>query len=155
MQKFIILCDLDGTLCDNDHRQHHIEQDSNDISPDFKKDWKTFFSKAYDDPPIVHMLHLLDMLNRDLVEIWITTGRPEDCKYDTIDWLRKHNVHYDKLIMRPKGDHTDDGILKPSWLIDGTIPKDRVLFALDDRQRVVDGWRKAGIPCLQVAPGDF
>ena len=29
------------------------------------------------------------------------------------------------------------------------------IIAFDDRDRVVAAWRSAGIPCLQVAPGDF
>jgi len=57
--------------------------------------------------------------------------------------------------MRSVGDHTDDGVLKPSWLSDGTIPRERVHLAIDDRNRVVKAWRDAGIPCLQIAEGDF
>jgi hypothetical protein len=34
--------------------------------------------------------------------------------------------------MRKEGDFTDDGLLKLSWLEDGTIPRERVLLALDD-----------------------
>lgn len=32
---------------------------------------------------------------------------------------------------------------------------ERVLCAYDDRDRVVVMWRAEGIPCFQVAPGDF
>ena len=38
---------------------------------------------------------------------------------------------------------------------DGTIPRERVLCAYDDRDKVVAAWRAAGVPCFQVAPGDF
>ena len=33
----------------------------------------------------------------------------------------------------------------------------RIVFdlAFDDRDRVVAMWREEGVPCFQVAPGDF
>jgi hypothetical protein len=34
---------------------------------------------------------------------------------------------------------------------DGWLP----IMAFDDRARVVKMWRDNGVPCCQVAPGDF
>lgn len=145
--KKIILCDLDGTLADCSHRIHHIQNQP--------KDWKQFFAACSGDRPIAHIIEFIDSIDRMKFEIWITSGRSDECWALTVEWLSKHGVIYDRLIMRKAGDHTDDGLLKPSWLTDGTIPRERVLLALDDRNRVVEAWRKAGIPCLQVAVGDF
>ena len=39
----IILCDIDGTVANNDHRQHFLEG---------KKDWDGFFSELVNDLPI-------------------------------------------------------------------------------------------------------
>jgi hypothetical protein len=36
-----------------------------------------------------------------------------------------------------------------------TVDKSNILYAVDDRQRVVDMWRSNGITCLQVAEGNF
>jgi hypothetical protein len=145
--KPIILVDLDGTLADCSHRIHHILKKP--------KDWKALFSACIDDLPISHMLNLLSVIDREEVEIWITSGRSDECRIQTEGWLTNFGVVYDRLIMRKAGDFTDDEILKPSWLSDGTIPRERVLLALDDRNRVVKAWRDAGVPCLQVAEGDF
>ena len=41
--KNIILCDIDGTVANNDHRQHFLEG---------KKDWDGFFDKLDEDEPI-------------------------------------------------------------------------------------------------------
>ena len=41
--KNIILCDIDGTVANNDHRQHFLEG---------KKDWDGFFSELVNDQPI-------------------------------------------------------------------------------------------------------
>ena len=40
--------------------------------------------------------------------------------------------------MRPVKDFTPDDVLKQDWLND--IGKDNVLFAFDDRNKVVDMW---------------
>lgn len=150
--KDIILFDLDGTLADCSHRLHHIEK-----SP---KDWPAFFAACDGDAPIVHMIHLFQRLSRnadghDDLSLWITSGRSDECREATEAWLHRHGVKYERLVMRKAGDFTGDDTLKSSWLEDGTIPKERVLMAFDDRDRVVASWRAAGIPCLQVAPGAF
>jgi hypothetical protein len=157
--KHIILCDLDGTLADCSHRLHHIQppQYRHGVGEQThpKKNWTAFFAACGDDSPIPHIISFIEMLDRDRVEVWITSGRSDECRSKTESWLADHGVRYDRLIMRRAGDFTDDGILKPSWLTDGAIPRDRVLLAIDDRNRVVKAWRDAGIPCLQVAEGDF
>ena len=57
--------------------------------------------------------------------------------------------------MRKEGDHRPDHIIKLELLAqirsDGFEP----IMAFDDRNSVVKMWRDAGIPCAQVAEGDF
>jgi hypothetical protein len=57
--------------------------------------------------------------------------------------------------MRPEKDRRDDDIIKFELLHklreDGWDP----VMAFDDRDRIVRMWRANGIPCLQVAEGDF
>lgn len=148
MTKNIILFDLDGTLADCEHRIHHITKKH-------PKDWKQFFADCYADKPIAHAIQVVNALAASGFIIYITSGRSDEVRDETEEWLAQHRVDYDRLIMRKAGDFTDDGILKPSWLEDGTIEKDRVLLAFDDRNRVVESWRNVGIPCFQVASGDF
>lgn len=143
----IIIFDLDGTLADCQHRIHHIKEQP--------KSWEAFFAACGDDAPIQHTIEILKRLYDDY-DIWIVSGRSDECEKETRAWLR-HELGscFDKLIMRKKGDFTGDDILKVSWLDDGTIPRDRVFCVFDDRDRVVASWRARGIPCFQVAPGDF
>lgn len=142
----IILCDLDGTLADCGHRQHLVLQ-----AP---KDWPKFFDLGEFDAPHMHVIHAVKALSKNY-DIYITTGRPATYLSQTINWLEKYGIPFDRLIMRRADDKTDDDKLKPSWLTDGQIDRERVAFALDDRDRVVAAWRAAGIPCFQVAPGNF
>ena len=74
----------------------------------------------------------------------------------TVTWLWKHGVIWANLKMRPAGDYTPDDELKESWL-HAMSPEDRarLVMVFDDRQRVVDMWRRNGVVCVQVAPGDF
>jgi hypothetical protein len=58
------------------------------------------------------------------------------------------------LYMRQDGDFRRDDIVKQE-ILDKYIDKDRVLFVLDDRDQVVDMWRRNGLTCFQVAEGDF
>jgi hypothetical protein len=49
-----------------------------------------------------------------------------------------------------------DDELKESWLNNPEIiDKNRVVAVFDDRDKVVKMWRKNGIPCFQVAEGNF
>ena len=51
-----------------------------------------------------------------------------------------------------------DDKLKQHWL-DDLFPKDSkrldIVCVFDDRDKVVDMWRKNGLTCMQVAPGNF
>jgi hypothetical protein len=60
------------------------------------------------------------------------------------------------LRMRNAGDNTPDDVLKEQWLHAMPIKdRARLVAVFDDRQRVVDMWRANGVPCFQVAKGDF
>ena len=84
------------------------------------------------------------------------TGRPEEYRAPTLAWLAKHVLDdFDSLYMRAAGDHRDDGIVKVELMNLVREAGYEVLLAFEDRTRVVEAYRAAGIPCAQVAPGDF
>ena len=145
----IVIFDLDGTLALIDGRRELSIKDNG------KMDWDVFFNPkmiSLDDPnlPVIKMANLLSNDYR----IWILSGRSDVTQQATIDWLDKNNVTYDHLVMRPQ-DHLymPDNDLKQMWL--DNIGKDNVAMVFDDRQQVVDMWRKNGITTFQVADGDF
>ncbi len=137
--------DIDGTLADCSHRLHHIQKQP--------KDWDSFFAACTHDEPIKHMVDLAKSLPLPIICV---SGRSDAVRYETDYWLRvKAGICPDGLYMRRAGDHRDDDILKIVMLeqirADGWEP----VMAFDDRTRVVKAWRTAGIPCAQVAEGDF
>jgi hypothetical protein len=139
--------DIDGTLADCSHRLHHIQKEP--------KDWNSFFSDCDLDVAIPHMIGLADTLLSAEEQIVFVSGRSDQCRSATEGWLASHLGVTGPLYMRKAGDHRDDGIVKVELLAairaDGYDP----IMAFDDRNRVVKAWRAAGIPCAQVAEGDF
>ena len=149
LDKKIVIFDLDGTLALIDKRRDISTKDNG------KMDWSKFFDPDMidlDDPntPVIQMAKLLSHDHY----IWILSGRSDATQDATLDWLRKHNVPFDHLQMRPQ-DHLymPDNQLKQIWL--DSIGKDNVAMVFDDRQQVVDMWRQNGLTCFQVADGDF
>jgi predicted kinase len=93
--------------------------------------------------------------------IWFVSGR--DGKYVdvTMEWLNKHFDYTFQnslcgLIMRGVDDRRDDTIVKHEIYNKYFKANNyEVVCALDDRDRVVDMWRRNGITCLQVNYGNF
>lgn len=87
--------------------------------------------------------------------IILVSGRMDIYHAQTEAWLKKHKVPYDALYMRPQGDMRKDVIIKQEIYEREIKGKYNVLFVLDDRQQVVDGWRSLGLTVFQVSEGDF
>ena len=85
----------------------------------------------------------------------IFSGRDNISEKETIKWLRSHGVEPDMLRMREHDDFTPDDVLKKSWLDEVFPDKSQVLCVFDDRDKVVNMWRREGLTCFQVAPGNF
>lgn len=133
----------------------------NDVK--FRKDWDAFHAACVDDTPIVPVVKTFCTLWSNVsVDIWVWSGRSDAVEAQTRSWLVKHvvplswTVAPSRLKMRPAGDYMPDDKLKESWL-HAMSPEDRarLVAVFDDRQRVVDMWRRNGVQCFQVAPGNF
>lgn len=137
-----IVFDLDGTLCDITHRLHLIDGKG-------VKHWPSFYKSCVNDAPIQKMHELFrELAWHNHIEIW--SGRSDIALGETVDWLSRFNLSSAKLRLREDGDHRDDVDVKEAWLADA-----RPDIVFEDRQRVVDMWRRHGIMCCQVAPGAF
>lgn len=85
----------------------------------------------------------------------VVSGRDEICRTDTSSWFARHGLAFDHLYMRLRGDMRQDAIIKEEIYhahIEGTY---NVLAVFDDRNQTVAKWRRLGLPCFQVADGDF
>jgi len=107
------------------------------------------------------------------VKVLFTSGRDSKYREPTIRFLNQYfrtpnerftqdametaewNVIPYELFMRPEGDMRKDSIVKTEIFDQRIRDKYNVVFAVDDRNAVVDNWREMGLCCVQVAPGNF
>jgi len=141
-----IIIDLDGTLCNTDHRQHFMQQK--------KKDWKSFYAGLNADP-IHEWCHKIVNFFWGSHKVIFLSGRPGEYRKNTESWLDLYRVKYNYLYMREIGDYRKDCIIKREIYLKKIKPNYNILFCIDDRKQVVDMWREEGLTCLQCAPGEF
>ncbi len=143
-----IVVDMDGTLSNCKHRQHHAEQGQ----------WDEFHSKLSEDKTYYDVQWLLERLP-DSIQVIVLTGRNETYRSKTFEWLSDKGIFVDMLLRRPDGDFRPDHELKPKLLEEAFGSKDlvidNVMFVLDDRDKVVEAWRNYGLDCWQVRPEGY
>lgn len=152
----LVVFDLDGTLANTFQRTYshlacpergypHMRQDM---------DWDSYFAECHRDTPYTHTINVLKALHAQGHAVRIWTARCESVRGETHRWLITHGVPLwtaQTMRMRPEGNHVDDFILKQGWMADYGRPD----LVFEDRARVVKMWRSLGIPCFQVADGEF
>lgn len=148
----VIICDLDGTLCDITHRLHYVKN-IND-NPEFKKDWKGFFSGiAGDKPRKLVVDKLIEEYNKGTNIIYVS-ARPETYRKETEAWLAKHNLSFGwTLIMRPANDKREDTEVKKDILKKYFPNKKAISLVIDDRPSVIRMWREQGLEVWDVGSG--
>lgn len=144
-----IICDLDGTLCNISHRLHFINNDLRSV----KKDWNSFYYNMPNDTVNIWCLTIIDALLTKGIDILYVTGRPDEYKSITVDWLRRNNCPINGIYMRPFGDNRPDSIVKKEIYETEIKNKYNVLFVIEDRMSVTKMWRDIGLTCLQCAEG--
>ena len=133
-----VICDLDGTLSLlNGRDPYNAATCDNDLL----------------NAPVAAALN---MAKQQGYQVILLSGREDKFREPTVRFLDKHQIGYDLLLMRTSNDFRKDNIIKRE-LFEGEIQgKYFVEFLLDDRNQVVDMWRKdLHLPCFQVNYGDF
>ena len=172
--KNTVIFDLDGTLANIDARRLKAGSPSGKTPTPSKMDWDVFFDpdNIKLDTPNDPVIKMAQLFKKDGFKIVIFSGR-NDRSFDTTkQWLKKFDVPFDLLVMRPDKFKSDswpiadgnpatsdmrfmpDEILKKAML-DTFVDINDVFLVVDDRQKVVDMWRDLGLNTFQVAPGDF
>ena len=141
----IVIFDIDGTLADVSERIHHVRNKP--------KNWKAFFQGMAQDKAIHSMVRLCNILYGSGIQIVLCSGRKEEYREQTIQWLAQQGVNYHDLFLRKDNDRRSDTEVKRELL--ASLDKSKILFVVEDRSRVVEMWRSEGLVCLQCAPGEF
>lgn len=133
-----IICDLDGTLALMDNRDPF---DASNCDLDALNE------------PVANVLKALAIQEYNIL---LVSGREERFREPTIRFLEKYGITYNHLWMRPSEDYRKDSIIKREIFDNEISGKYYIEFVLDDRNQVVDMWRKElKLPCFQVNYGDF
>ena len=138
--KPFVVFDLDGTLCNCEWRREICLTKK-------PPDWKHFFSSCGLDKPNWPILKWAQTLQNDY-HIIISTGRPERYFNSTDAWLQQYGVKYTRIFMRRNSDNRHDYETKNDMC--QHLPKDQILFVVDDRPQVVDMWRENGLKVYPV-----
>lgn len=141
-----IIFDLDGTLCDCEHRVHFMRERP--------KRREEFHSACVFDKVVPACKALIDMAEEKGIKVILLSARPARFKPLTEEWLTKNNIHYDQLILShyPELSDPDYKLKMYRELIE---PFTEVLFTVDDRDSVVQMWRDNAITCLDIAGNHF
>ena len=84
----------------------------------------------------------------------ICTARDWIAGNATREWLMDNGINFDEFYIRAENDRRPDYVVKEEfWRHIASTYHIRAL--LDDRDQVVDHARRLGLPCFQVAYGNF
>lgn len=134
-EKFVI-CDLDGTLCDITDRRHFVSGKDD-------KSWEKFFANIPGDKLREDVAETVKDLNAKGFKVVYLTGRPEEYKAQTVEWLIRMGMDFNfTLIMRRKGDKRDDVTVKREMLNKYFPDRTRICGVIDDRPSVLRMWKE-------------
>lgn len=141
-----VVVDMDGVLSDASQRQHLLEGPI--------QHWEAFFAACGADAPIDEALEVVRLLDPE-VAVVLLTARPIRVRPQTLDWLGRHPVRWDLLIMRDEDDWSSSHLFKRVELRElrraGFDPR----LAVDDDPRNVEMYRKEGVPALYFHSGYY
>jgi hypothetical protein len=142
-----VVLDLDGVLADARGRPHFLNGPG-------RKDWRSFFDAAGDDPVIEEVARLLELLDRDL-SIVLLTARPMRIRPLTEDWLVRNDVDWDLLVMRPDRDFGPSVDFKRRTARHLKEVGFDLRLAFEDDRRNVDMFHEEGVPCVYLHSGYY
>ena len=143
----VVVCDIDGTLADIQHRRHWVA-----TKP---KNWAAFNAGMTQDTVHADIVAMLDVFADRGYQIILCSGRGDETRAVTEKWLSDNDIPYQTLFMRRAGDYRQDSIVKVELLAQIRQWHGEPWIWIDDRDQVVRAIRAQGVRVLQVAEGDF
>lgn len=143
-----VVVDIDGVLSDASTRQHFLN------NPEGIRDWKGFFGTVGEDRPLAAVPALLQLLDPEITVV-LLSGRPAWVFDRTVEWLERHGIRWDQLVVREGDDVMDPISFKRDVVIDMRKRGWEVLFAFDDNEMIVQMFLEQGVPTLYVHSGYY
>jgi hypothetical protein len=85
----------------------------------------------------------------------LLTARPARISRLTVDWLARHDLRWDLLVMRRDGDYRPARHFKQEALNDIRSRRFVLKLCLEDDVRNVEMFRAEGVPCLYIHSGYY
>lgn len=143
-----VIFDRDGTLASVAHVAPTDLRSSSQ--------WRDFNAAMPFDAPVPAVADMLRAVPAGVTRI-MTSGRSQGDHvgdrrrlFQMRDWLAKHDLPIDLLVMRPAGDMRSDDVVKRAMFHQIIAPRFDVQYVVDDRPQVVDMWRSLGLRVVQV-----
>jgi hypothetical protein len=143
-----VVVDIDGVLSDASTRQHFLK------NPEGVRDWFGFFGTVAEDRPLTAvpaLLHLLD----PAIAVFLLSGRPAWVLDLTRQWLERHGIRWDLLILREGDDIMDPASFKRDVVCALREEGWEILLGFDDNDTIVQMFLEQDIPALYVHSGYY
>jgi hypothetical protein len=131
-----VVFDLDSTIANTFHRQWMVPLilAGGEEAPT----WDDYSILCAEDTPIEGVVTLMRILSAEAgMLIFIVTGRSAAARDLTHEWLAKHKIPYDALLMRAAGDRTPNGVFKVAMI-------DQIRKGGYDPVLALEDWPQAG-----------
>ena len=134
-----IICDIDGTIADNNHRQSLLNNNN----------WDKFFLEMKNDLPIYPVINKVMDESRDGNEIIFLTGRPSNYEKETNEWLKKYFTFEYKLVMRRENDRRNKLIVKKELFLNN-FSVNEIDYVIDNDAELLHQWKELGLKALDA-----
>jgi len=133
--------DVDGTLMDSSEHFHLL--DSTPLG--HTENLYEYHSRALNSPPRESVVALSRVLWEAGVRVVIVTSRYNNFLYETVEWLKAHNIYYDELYMRDATDDRTHYLVKKDILNVLKSKGYNILLAVDDNPEIIKLWQENDI----------
>ncbi|MCB0992813.1 MAG: hypothetical protein R2770_10860 [Acidimicrobiales bacterium] len=139
-----VCVDLDGVLADGRHREPLLAHGR----------WDDFFAACGQDVLIGSNALLVALLDPALTVV-LLTSRPLTVQQPTVEWVSRHHVRWDLLVMRPSRAQQSSAAFKS-----GEVDRLRAagyppMWAIDDDPRNIDAYRRSGVSATYIHSGIY
>ena len=138
MENLLYIFDLEGTLTCSEWRYEYYRQKMYDK-------YNEGFILDGPNEGTVKMCNQIAMSGRQVI---ILTAMEELFRKEALAWLIRNDVKYTDLFMKPTGSEKTSVEFKQHFILGENAPN--VALAVDDREDVIEMYRKNNIPALFV-----
>lgn len=138
--KNIVICDIDGTVANNDHRQHLLNG---------FKTWDLFFNALDKDTPILEVIEYVLELHSNGKKIVFITGRPERFRKPTLSWLSRYFDFELNVFMRGNNDIRHKKLVKKD-IFTNNFNSEQIYIAIENDLELIDLWKSLGLQVKEI-----